>query len=171
MIVFDLKCNHDHTFEGWFRSSQDYDAQSDRDMIECPACGSADVTKAIMAPNVASKGNRKTDTTETVSIKPQAVAKSNMIMTEDDSVQTAIAPDLPQELHDQMEELFAKVHKHVEENCTYVGADFAEEARKGHYGESDEKGIYGEASEDETLELLEEGIDVLPLPTRRKSDA
>ena len=91
-------------------------------------------------------------------------------MAGDEDFTAAAAVDLPQELQDQMEELFAKVQKHVEDNCTYVGTDFSDEARKIHYGESEEKGIYGEATEDETMELMEEGIEVLPLPTRRKTD-
>ena len=62
----------------------------------------------------------------------------------------------------------ARVQKHVDENCDYVGSDFPEEARKIHYGETDARGIYGEASEEDASELMEEGIDVMPLPLVRK---
>ena len=171
MIVFDLKCNHDHTFEVWFRSSADFDAQSAQNIIACPFCGSSEVEKAIMAPNVSAKSNQKTSLAKKTDARPINVGDTSMIVSGDDEYSAAIAPDLPQELQDQMEELFAKVQKHVEESCTYVGTDFTDEARKIHYGESDNKGIYGEATEDETLELIEEGIDVLPLPIKRKTDS
>ena len=171
MILFDLKCNHNHTFEGWFRSSDDYDTQSERNLIACPACGSGKVEKAIMAPNVSAKGNQKASLAKKPNTKKLTIAEAGDILLQDQDITAAIAPDLPQDLQDQMEELFAKVQKHVEENCTYVGADFSDEARKIHYGESDTTGIYGEATDDETLELIEEGIDILPLPIRRKNDA
>lgn len=171
MIVFDLKCNHGHTFEGWFRSSDDFDEQSASDIIACPACSSVEVSKAIMAPNVTTKSNQKSGLAKKSEAKPTAMIEINTPMTDGEDITAAIAPDLPQELQDQMEELFAKVQKHVEDNCTYVGENFSDEARKVHYGESDTPGIYGEATEEETLELIEEGIDILPLPIRRKSDA
>ena len=173
MIVFDLKCNRDHTFEGWFRSSDDFDMQSQRKLIECPSCGSSNVNKAIMAPNVAPKGNQKSDVSVPVAPEdaPVNVAEAGIVMAGDGEFAAAIAPELPQELQDQMEELFAKVQKHVEENCTYVGNEFSNEARKIHYGESDSNGIYGEATEEETAELLEEGIEILPLPAKRKTHA
>ncbi|MEM1020739.1 MAG: DUF1178 family protein, partial [Pseudomonadota bacterium] len=49
MIVFDLKCEHDHVFEAWFGSSSDYDAQRARGLISCPVCDSTQVSKAVMA--------------------------------------------------------------------------------------------------------------------------
>ncbi len=171
MIVFDLKCSHNHTFEGWFRSSDAYDEQQACNLISCPACGSSDIGKAIMAPNITAKGNQKADQAKKPKARPISISEIGIAMENREELSAAIAPDLPQDLQDQMEELFAKVQKHVEENCTYVGADFSNEARKIHYGESDSTSIYGEASEDETLELIEEGIDILPLPIRRKNDA
>ena len=53
MIKYQLLCDADHEFEGWFRDSADFDAQSDDGLIECPACGSDDVRKAVMAPAIA----------------------------------------------------------------------------------------------------------------------
>jgi hypothetical protein len=57
------------------------------------------------------------------------------------------------------------VARKVRENADYVGADFAEEARKIHFGEAEQRGIYGEASGDEVKSLLEDGVDIMPLPT------
>ena len=139
MIVFDLTCNLDHTFEGWFRSSDEFDTQSAEKIIECPFCGSSDVKKAIMAPNVTAKSNKQPSPAKKPETKQVNIGEAGIIVSGDDELTAAIAPDLPQELQDQMEELFAKVQKHVEDNCTYVGDDFSDEARKIHYGESDNK--------------------------------
>jgi hypothetical protein len=53
MIRYQLECERDHGFEGWFKSSADYDNQAKRGLLECPLCGSGEVRKAIMAPAVA----------------------------------------------------------------------------------------------------------------------
>jgi len=57
-----------------------------------------------------------------------------------------------------------ELRKQVEENCDYVGDKFAETARRIHYGEEEQRGIYGEATPDEARELIEEGVEVAPLP-------
>lgn len=49
-------------------------------------------------------------------------------------------------------------------DAEHVGGAFPEEARKIHYGESDERAIYGEASVDEVEQLLEEGVPVAAVP-------
>lgn len=150
MIVFDLKCPHSHTFEAWFRSSADYETQREQGVVECPFCGSKEISKALMAPNVAAKSNSKP-------AAPRAATNS-----QDPKVQ---------ELAAQAQALFQKVREHVEDTCDYVGNDFAEEARKIHYGESEERGIYGESTAEETQELLDEGVEIMPLPVARRSDA
>ena len=63
MILFDLKCGGGHVFEAWFKSSAAYDEQRDGRLIACPICNDTDVAKALMAPNVAAKGNRATPPT------------------------------------------------------------------------------------------------------------
>lgn len=149
MIVFDLKCAEHHTFEAWFRSSADYEAQREQGIVECPFCGSKEISKALMAPNVAAKGNTKSVTVPTVT------------NSQDPKVQEMAA---------QAREVLEKVRSHVEDTCDYVGNDFAEEARKIHYGESDQRGIYGESTAEETKGLLDEGIEILPLPSARRTD-
>ena len=64
----------------------------------------------------------------------------------------------------QMRQFATGLRKYVEENADYVGPKFAEEARKIHYGETAGRHIYGEASAEEAQELIEEGVDVAPLP-------
>jgi hypothetical protein len=173
MIVFDLKCDNNHKFEAWFQSSSAYEEQCEMGIVECPFCGSASVSKAIMAPNVGAKSNQKPSHVSTAPADAQPPAT---VITQDDNASGDVVVNrseiaMPQELLDAAQEIAQKVKKHVEENCDYVGKEFAEEARKIHYGETKERGIYGEASIDETAELIDEGIDILPLPTAPKTDA
>ncbi|MBZ9656334.1 DUF1178 family protein [Phyllobacterium lublinensis] len=130
MIRFSLHCDHDHGFEGWFRSNDDFDQQIERQLVTCPACGSHKIEKALMVPSVTT-GRQK---------EKMAVAMSKMVT--------------------ELREMAQKVR----DNADYVGNDFAEEARKIHFGEVEKRGIYGEATGDEVKSLLEDGVDVMPLP-------
>ena len=150
MIVFDLKCSADHQFEAWFQSSSAYEEQLAMGVVECPVCGDIDVAKAPMAPNVTSKGNSRPDASG-------VAARSG-----DPKLELLAA---------EAEKAIENLRSHVEENCDYVGDSFADEARKIHYGESEERGIYGETTATESKDLIDEGIDVLPLPTPRRGDA
>ncbi|MEM6681883.1 MAG: DUF1178 family protein [Pseudomonadota bacterium] len=157
MIAFDLRCQHGHVFEAWFGSSKDYDAQKQNGLLSCPICGDTTISKAIMAPNVGRKGN------QAAPVKPAAAPAPVQQPTA--PVPAAMpAPPLPPEVAEKLMNVAAQVKEHVEKNCDYVGKDFAEEARKIHYGETDERGIYGEATPDEAEELIEEGVDVVALP-------
>lgn len=149
MIRYQLQCPKEHHFDAWFSNSEAYDKQVKRKLITCPECGSAKVSKAIMAPNVGVKGNRKSE---------QAPAPATQ--------RAPARPVSPAEAEARREILAAmrKVRELVEANSEYVGPRFAEEARKIHYKETDEKGIYGEASPGEVKELLDEGIEIHPLP-------
>ncbi|MBL4667281.1 MAG: DUF1178 family protein [Sneathiella sp.] len=146
MIKYNLKCDNSHIFEAWFKNSGAYDVQKERNVISCALCGSNEVEKAIMAPSLPKKGNSGAAATKEAQ---EAEAK-----------QVGIAMNALKE-----------IRKTVEENCDYVGNQFAEEARKIHYGETDNRGIYGEATEDERAELSDEGVDVAALPWLPTSDA
>ena len=162
MIVFDLKCVNGHQFESWFRSSDAYDRQVADGLVECPYCGSIDVKKALMAPNVTAKGNQESTGSTAQFTGPAPVSAGSAAMTN--------SPEL-QKLARQAADAMEKLQKHVEQSCENVGDRFAEEARKMHYGESEERGIYGETSLDEAQELLDEGVDIMPLPGVRRTDA
>ena len=69
----------------------------------------------------------------------------------------------PEEMR-QMRQFMTGLRKYVKDNADYVGPRFAEEARKIHYGETEERQIYGESTVEEAVDLAEEGIDVAPLP-------
>lgn len=141
MIRYRLQCNKQHEFEAWFKGSADYDRQAKRKLITCPECGSAKVTKTIMAPNVS-----------TGQSKPAEIPVANPA--------AAAQAEKKKELLALMRQLRAAVEK----NAEFVGPRFAEEARKMHYEEVEKRGIYGEATQEEARALHEEGIEFYPLP-------
>ena len=141
MIKYALACEQAHEFESWFPSSEAFEAQRKRGFVTCPFCDSARVEKQIMAPSVA----RKDKAPEAPAAVPQPVV---------------VLSDREQEMRAALRAL----REHVMKNAENVGKGFVEEARKMHYGETEERSIYGEADLAEARALLEEGIDVLPLP-------
>jgi hypothetical protein len=137
MIVFDLLCAPaGHVFEAWFASSDAFETQRAGGLIHCPICASQDVGKALMAPNIAPKSNRQT----------LAVASSEI-------------PDAK-----AMLAALAKAQAAALENSSWVGRDFANRARAMDAGEIDKASIYGEASHSEVKALIEDGIEIAPLP-------
>lgn len=134
-MKFQLECNNDHAFEGWFRSNDDFEKQQKRGLLECPMCGTHKVSKTLMAPSVAT-GRTK------------------------DKIAVAAGQAAQQQMMAKMMELA----KEVKSKADNVGEKFPEEARKIHYGESEARAIYGKATTDEVTELVEEGVDILPLP-------
>ena len=156
MIVFDLKCGDGHTFEAWFKSSSAYEEQKEMGFVTCPYCESSDISKAPMAPNVAAKSNQKADTAAAPQPQNQVAAGDK------GELGKMVA---------EAEKFLTGVRQHVEKNFEDVGSNFAEEARKIHYGEAEERGIYGESTKEETVELMDEGINVLPIPMPKKADA
>ena len=135
MIRYALRCEREHEFEAWFRSSNDYDRAATAGENTCPVCGSSEVGKALMAPAVS--GTKKGDKL------------------------SLAAPDPRSQV---MREALKEFRKKVTENADYVGDKFAEEARKIHYEEAAQRGIYGEATPEEAHDLAEEGIGFQPLP-------
>ena len=134
MIRFSLICEHEHEFEAWFRSNDDFETQKKRGFVDCPTCGSHKVEKALMAPAV-STGRKH----EKIALAMGEAQKEAMA---------------------QLKALSQKMR----ENADYVGDKFAEEARKIHFGEIDARGIYGEASPEEAKGLVEDGVDFMPIP-------
>ena len=159
MIVFDLKCPHGHIFEAWFRSSQTYEDQQASGEIACPLCGSIDISKAVMAPNIsASKdSDRSVD---------RALEQG-----QDYSEQAPAASCAALPAPEAYKELLEGVRRTIRENCEDVGKNFAEEAKKIHYGEAEKRGIYGEATPEESESLRDEGIDFMQLPISIRTDS
>ena len=171
MILYNLRCHKDHVFETWFRDSAAYDSQTKAAVIECPVCGSKKVEKAIMAPHVTKSAGRSRSRGED-SASPMATPAATPIMAPTRQAPVANAPMSGATTKAMREvEQSAKVRRalqelrrQVEESFDYVGPEFAEEARKIHYGETDERPIYGETSEEEAEALKEEGVGVSRIP-------
>lgn len=146
MIVFDLKCaRHGHPFEAWFGSSDDYEDQRRRGLLTCPTCGDPSIEKALMAPSIPAKGNRRSDVIEAVPMVqgPQALEaqKARIIL-----------------------EKMAQAQNEALKSSQWVGRQFADVARAMHYGEQDRQTVHGEVAPAEARALVEEGVPVAPLP-------
>jgi hypothetical protein len=136
MKVLNLQCAHAHGFEGWFGSEDEFQEQLARGLVECPLCGETAVTKMPSAPRLNLGAG-------------EPAPKRDVVTTNDASMQAE----------------WLKMVRHVMANTEDVGERFPDEARRIHYGETEERNIRGQASVEETQALLEEGIGVLPLPT------
>lgn len=147
MIVFDLSCADGHRFEGWFGSSADYADQQARGLVACPHCGTAEVSKAPMAPAVPAKGNARPERSIPAPEASRQLANAPM----SSQVQQALTA-------------LAKAQADALKTSTWVGDRFADETRAMHYGERDEAPIHGLATLAEAKALIDEGVPVAPLP-------
>jgi hypothetical protein len=145
MIVFDLICDAEHRFEGWFASARDFDSQKRRKLVQCPSCGSAKVRRVpsatrfnvgAQAPKPAAAPAKQEKTPEMEGKDPFAIA---------------------QMLYSRMlDELLTKSED--------VGKEFPDEARRIFYEQSPARAIRGQATQEEHDELVDEGIPVARLP-------
>ena len=150
MIHFDLKCAEGHSFDSWFQSSDAFDKLLAAGHVACAVCGSTKVEKALMAPRV--RPSRKAATAPV----PQEASESRPLSAPKSEAEAALA----------------ELRRKVEESATYVGGNFAKEARAIHDGDQPDRPIYGEAKPEEARALIEDGVPVLPLPfsTTRKTN-
>lgn len=142
MIRYDLHCEAGHGFESWFRSSGDYDVQRKKKLVECPVCGSFDIEKQIMAPRL-----KRTD--NGARAKPREEKAPVVMMSPEES-----------EFRQKLKEL----REHVTKNAENVGEKFPELARQMHNEEIERRSIYGEASPEDVKSLLDDEVDIHPLP-------
>jgi hypothetical protein len=145
MIVFELTCDAEHRFEGWFGSSDDFEQQKRRGLLMCPVCSSASIAKVPVA-----KIKRLEPEAPPAPPKSQVPVPANQA-----------TPNSAQ--------MMAFIN-YLIANSENVGERFAEEARRIFHKEAPERAIRGQASREQTEELLEEGIPVLPLPIPPQSD-
>lgn len=137
MIRYSLKCAADHSFDSWFQSASAFETLATSGHVTCPVCGSAEISKTLMAPAVTP--GRKAATAPMLD-KPLST------------------PTNPQE------EALAALRAEVEANSDYVGKRFVSEARKMHEGTAPSRAIHGEAKLEEAKKLVEDGVPVMPLP-------
>lgn len=161
MIRYALACDKAHDFESWFPSSDAYEGQRKRGLVTCPFCGSGKVEKQIMAPQVARKDRTEATRAAATPAGPAAEAPPMPPAPEGAAAKTVA---LLSEKERELRAMFKAMREHVEKTAEHVGDRFPDEARKMHYGESEHRSIYGEATPKEARELLEEGIEVHPLP-------
>ncbi|AQZ97156.1 hypothetical protein B5M06_01650 [Comamonas kerstersii] len=145
MKVFDLHCPLDHVFEGWFASEEDFRSQLDRGLVECPMCGSKELRKGLSAPRL------------NLGAQPAAAAP-------------APVPDEAdrRKLH-ALQAAWLEVSRKIAAKTEDVGERFAEEALRMHKGEEPERPIRGQATPQQAMELLEEGVPVMPLALPKSS--
>lgn len=154
MKVLDLHCPTGHVFEGWFASEDDFQNQLQRKLVQCPMCGDSDVTKRLSAPRL------------NLGAQPPKTPKISPPITADAPAVPAVMPEISAEARAHLQSMQAawmQWSRKVVENTEDVGKKFAEEARRIHYGETEERAIRGQTSPKEAIELMEEGIGVLPL--------
>ena len=144
MKVLDLLCAHDHAFEGWFASEDDFQGQLVRGLVQCPMCGNADIRKGLSAPRL----NLRTPSDPAQAKQAAAAAQS--------STGEGMT-------HQAMQAAWLHMARQIMSRTEDVGEHFASEARRMHYGEIDERAIRGQASLEQAAELLDEGIAVLPI--------
>lgn len=152
MIRYSLHCDRGHSFESWFQSSSAYEGQEKRKLVNCPVCGSAKVERSIMAPQIVSKKGRDSQSNDA----PAPVPPTEV--TTPGSTPLLMAQE--RELRAKLKEL----RDHIVKNADNVGERFPNEARKMHYGDIEHRPIYGEASPEEARSLIDEGVEVSPLP-------
>ena len=158
MIHYQLCCDVDHEFDGWFKDSDNFERQAHRKLINCPVCASTKIRRALMAPGIRKKG-----------------ATSPVI----DAETPVPAPQVPQLssrksggiMPDQVRSALLKLRAEVEKNCDYVGPNFAEEARRIHNGEAQPRGIYGESTEADAEALADDGIEIAQIPWLPRADS
>ena len=160
MIKYQMICDKSHEFEGWFGNSAAFESQQESGLLTCPVCGSADVRRALMAPNLASPKTRKTDLAEQ---QPSAQPEPQPQPQAPQQASAALPPAAARKMQELMSEMRA-LQTRIREECRDVGHDFAEEARKIHYGEVEPEGIYGQATAEEREALDEEGIEIMDMP-------
>ncbi len=158
MIKYQLICDHSHEFEGWFQDSSAFDEQAANGLLCCPLCDSHQVKRALMTPNLASPKRRNSmdlqpvDSTSDIG-KPTAPQNARSITKTEQMQNFGLALA-------ELRQLQQKITK----DCRDVGNNFAEEARKIHYGEAEAEGIYGQTTHEEREALEDEGIDVFNMP-------
>jgi hypothetical protein len=171
MIKYQLICDLSHEFEGWFQTSASFDAQNQSELITCPVCGSANVRRALMTPNLASPKRRRRPSADNISStnasitdingKPSSSSNQTNSLGSSD-VASGASPSVT-EIGEAMAQL-RQLQRKIKAEYRDVGTEFAAEARKIHYGESAPENIYGQSSDEEREALLDEGIDVVAMP-------
>jgi hypothetical protein len=153
VIKYSLVCDNEHQFESWFANSAAYDKQAKRKLVACPVCNSTKVEKALMAPRLGAAAKKR-------AVAETAPAPAAKAPDAGEATPMAIVSPQEREFRAKLKEL----RDHLVKNSDNVGKEFPQVARKMHYGEIEHRSIYGEASPEDATEMIEEGIELHPLP-------
>jgi hypothetical protein len=163
MIHYNVRCSHDHEFDGWYKDSAAFDRLAKRGLVECPVCGDPKVQRAMMAPAVST---RQALPAPSPTPAPTAQPTAGPAAQPPAHPVTMAGGPIP----DQMRAMLQRMRAEVEKRCDYVGPSFADEARKIHRGESQPRGIYGETTPEQAEALSDEGIEVARIPWVPRAD-
>lgn len=162
MKVLNLRCSFGHHFEGWFASQDAFQSQLDHAQLECPMCGDKSVQRLPSAPHVVTSSSRALASASESAMSSRGAAATGL-----PAVPTAMPapPTAPSGVDPvAFQSAMMRAVQHIITHTDDVGPRFAEEARRMHYGETDERPIRGQATSDEAKALHEEGIDVMAFP-------
>ena len=144
MIVYDLACGCGYIFEGWFQDREDFVAQQEAGLLNCPDCGNNAIRKILSPVNVSTTREPST-------------------VTPDGDKESAVSPEV-------LLQALKTVRKFVEKNFEDVGSKLAEESLKIHYGVEEARNIRGVVTEEEEKVLEKEGIELLKVPIMSEDD-
>lgn len=151
MIKYQLNCNNEHQFDGWFPNIAEFERQQEKKLLICPLCDSNQVDRAIMSPGIGkSKSKSKTKTTSKSQSDNEEFYKAQF--TDDTMIPAS-----------QAKNILRKIRKKIVREFDNVGYRFMKEYRKHEKGERNDK-FYGVPSKEEVKELVEEGVDLFHLP-------
>lgn len=151
MIKYQLNCNNEHQFDGWFPNIAEFERQQEKKLLICPLCDSNQVDRAIMSPGIGkSKSKSKTKTTSKSQLDNEEFYKAQF--TDDTMIPAS-----------QAKNILRKIRKKIVREFDNVGYRFMKEYRKHEKGERNDK-FYGVPSKEEVKELVEEGVDLFHLP-------
>ena len=160
MKVLNLQCSHQHSFEGWFASEDDFQSQLVRGLVECPMCVDKGIQKMPSAPRLNFGAQQALSTAASNAPVASAASAPDASAASTELVASASGAGPSNE----QQAAFLQALRHVLANTEDVGDKFASQARRMHYGEEEARNIRGQASPREVIELIEEGIAVMPLP-------
>lgn len=161
MKVLNLRCSRQHSFEGWFGSEDDFQSQLSRGLIECPMCADSAIQKMPSAPRLNFGGHPARDSDSLSQSQTTTPSESTAVA----SLSSAsLELGRTGGINPAEQAAFLKALRQVVAQTEDVGQRFADEARRMHYGEVEARSIRGQASAREAVDLLEEGIEVMPLP-------
>jgi Uncharacterized protein conserved in bacteria len=155
MLIYDLICENEHTFEGWFSDIDDYQNQQATGLLTCPICESLQVERKLSMPNLPRKSNQLKQAPASVNNADELNSKQNLVAT-----------NTSPEAYGKLQEMLKQVHNYIDENYKDVGHNFTEEALSMHNGEKEQEPIHGIANAEQVKELADHGVEAMPIPGR-----